>query len=98
MSFIQIIEFKTSKFDDIQEVDRQWMAATEGKRLLRHQIITRDRKDPNRYLIFAFFDTYDEAMANSALPETEMFSARYAELVDAPMVFHDLDVLVDEAT
>jgi hypothetical protein len=98
MAFVQIIEYKTSKFDEIKEVDRQWMAATEGKRRLRRQIVTSDRKDPNRYLLFAFFDSYEEAMENSALPETEMFSARYADLVDGPIMFHDLDVLLDEMT
>jgi hypothetical protein len=96
MAFVQIIEIKTSKFDEIQEIDRQWMAATEGKRKLRRQLVTRDRKDPNRYLLFAFFDSYEEAMENSALPETETFSAKYAALVDGPMTFHDLDVLVDQ--
>ena len=70
MEFIQIIECRTSKFDELTALEDEWRKATEGKRTLRRSIITRDRNDPERYLILAFFDSYDSAMANSNLPET----------------------------
>jgi hypothetical protein len=47
------------------------------------------------YFILAFFDSYDSAMKNSALPQTAAFAEKYATFVDAPMVFHDLDVIDD---
>jgi hypothetical protein len=97
MAFIQIIEVKTTKFSDIQEVDRQWYQATEGKRKLQRSIITKDRSDPSRYLILAFFDSYESAMENSALPETEQFAGRLAGLVDEPMAFQDLDVVEERS-
>jgi hypothetical protein len=34
-------------------------------------------------------------MKNSALPQTAAFAEKYATFVDAPMVFHDLDVIDD---
>jgi hypothetical protein len=36
MAFVQIMEIKSSNYDAITDLDRQWRAATEGKRTLRH--------------------------------------------------------------
>ena len=95
MEFIQIIECRTSRFDELNALEDEWEKATEGKRTLRRSIITRDRKDPNRHLVLAFFDSYDSAMVNSNLPETGEFGQKQAALLDAPMVFTDLDVVDD---
>jgi len=95
MEFIQIIECRTARFDDLTALEDEWRTATEGKRTLRRSIVTRDREDPNRYLILAFFDSFDSAMENSNLPETNEFGRRQAALLDAPMVFTDLDVVDD---
>jgi hypothetical protein len=97
MQFIQIIECHTSKFDEMQKLEDDWRAATEGKRTLRRSIVTRDRNDPDRYMILAFFDDYDSAMVNSSLPETNEFGRKQQALLDAPMTFTDLDVLVDQS-
>ena len=97
MEFIQIIECRTSKVDELTELEREWEKATEGKRTLRRSIITRDRNDPDRYLVLAFFDSYDSAMENSNLPETGEFGQKQAALLDAPMVFTDLDVVDDRS-
>ena len=97
MEFIQIIECRTSKVDELTELEREWEKATEGKRTLRRSIITRDRNDPDRYLVLAFFDSYDSAMVNSNLPETGEFGQKQAALLDAPMVFTDLDVVDDRS-
>ena len=59
--------------------------------------LTRDRNDPDHYVIVAFFDSYESAMENSSLPETAAFDEKYAALVDGPMVFQDLDVLDDRS-
>ena len=67
--FVQIIECRTHQFDEIDKLEKRWLAATEGKRTIRRQIITRDRSDSTRYLVFAFFDSYESAMENSKLPE-----------------------------
>ena len=95
MDFIQIIECRTSKVDELTALEDEWEKATEGKRTLRRSIITRDRNDPDRYLVLAFFDSYESAMVNSNLPETGEFGQKQAALLDAPMVFTDLDVVDD---
>jgi hypothetical protein len=97
MEFIQIIECRTSRIEELKALEDEWEKATEGKRTLRRSIVTRDRKDPNRYLILAFFDSYESAMENSNLPETNEFGQRQAALLDSPMTFTDLDVVEDRS-
>ena len=41
------------------KLEDKWRAATEGKRTLRRSIVARDRNDVTRYLIFAFFDSFE---------------------------------------
>ena len=96
MGFIQIIDVRTSKYDELMAFDAEWRSATEGKRTLRRSLVTRDRNDPEHYLILAFFDDYESAMTNSQLPETGEFAAKQMAIADGPATFLDLDVLVDE--
>jgi quinol monooxygenase YgiN len=93
MTFVQILEYRTSRADELFALDKEWEQATEGKRTARRSVITRDRNDPERYLIIVSFDSYESAMENSQLPETQEFAAKYAEFVEGPLVFHDLDVI-----
>ena len=97
MEFIQIIDVHTSKVDEIMRLEDEWERATEGKRTLRRSIVTRDRNDPDRYLIIAFFDSYESAMTNSNLPETTEFGKKQTALLDGPMHFTDLDVIDDRS-
>src|SRR5262245_55983197 len=97
MEFVQIIEMRTSKFDEVQKLEAEWRDATEGRRTLRRSIVARDRHDPQRYLVLAFFDSYDSAMANSNLPETAAFGEKQAAFLDGPMQFTDLDVIEDRS-
>jgi hypothetical protein len=95
MAFIQIIECHTDRIDELNALEEEWQRATEGRHTLRRAIVTRDRKDPKRHLMLAFFDSYESAMVNSELPETTDFGRRQQELMDAPMTFTDLEVLDD---
>jgi hypothetical protein len=93
MTFLQVIEMHTTRWEELQEADREWLQATEGKRTLRREIVVRDRKDPDRYLIFAFFDSYESAMENSNLPETGEIAAKMAALTDVAPSFEEFDVI-----
>ena len=92
MGFIQIIEMRTSRVDEVRAVGEEWEKAVSDQTPPR-RILCQDRKDPNRYLNIVFFDSYEVAMENSNRPETQEFSGRMAALLDAPPVFHDLDVV-----
>jgi len=97
MAFIQIIEARTSNVDALRALDDEWEQATEGKRTARRSILTQDRNDPNRHLIIVFFDSYESAMENSNLPETQEFAGKWAALVEGLPTFIDLDVIEDRS-
>jgi hypothetical protein len=96
MAFIQVLEFTTSNFEEVRALDMEWRAATEGKRTLRRSITCHDRNDPNRHVVLAFFDSYESAMQNSALPETADFAKRTGELANGAIEFRDLDVIEEQ--
>jgi hypothetical protein len=97
MEFIQIIEMRTADVEPILALDEEWSAATEGKRTARRSIVTQDRSDPDRHLVLVFFDSYEDAMQNSQLPETQEFAAKASALTDSPATFIDLDVIADRS-
>ena len=93
MAFIQIIEARTKHADELSAIGDEFFASTEGKRTLRRSIVGRDRNDPDRHFILAFFDSYESAMENSNLPETAALAEKQMALLDAPPSFIDLDVI-----
>jgi hypothetical protein len=95
MPFVQIIEFRTSNFDEVQRLGDEWEAAAADDSRARQRVLCEDRDDPGRYLNIVFFDSYDEAMENSALPVTQEFSRKMMELADGEPTFRNLDVLED---
>ena len=97
MSFVQIIEFKTSKIDQMRAVGQEWEKATEGKRTTRQRVMCEDRDNPGRYFVIASFDSYDEAMKNSNLPETTEFSQKMMSFADGPPAFYNLDVIEERS-
>jgi hypothetical protein len=97
MSFVQIIEFRTGKFDEMQRVEQEWEQATEGKRKTGRRVLAQDRDNPGRYFNIVFFESYEDAMANSALPETDAFSKKMMGFAEGPPTFYNLDVVDDRA-
>jgi hypothetical protein len=93
VAFIQLIEVTTSRVDDIVALVEQWRARTEGKRTAQTGTLTEDRDRPGTYIQIVEFPSYDDAMANSRLPETAAFAEQLAKLADAPPIFRNLDVL-----
>lgn len=92
MAFVQIMEFTTNHQDEIQSLMDEWVAKTEGKRRARHSTVTADRDQPGVYVQIVEFPSYEEAMANSNLPETREFAERLAKLSDHPPRFRNLEV------
>jgi hypothetical protein len=92
--FIQIMDFTTPDIDAVLAVTEEWKKATEGRRTARHEIVTRDRNNADRYRIIVFFDSYESAMENSNLPETQQFAEKQAEVLSG-LSFVDLEVVRD---
>jgi hypothetical protein len=97
MAFVQIIEFRTSDIDRARQIDDEWWRATEGKCTVRRELLSRDRSDPGRCFAMVFFDSYESAMENSNLAETQEFADRYRKMCDSPPVFYDLDIVKDRS-
>jgi hypothetical protein len=91
--FVQIMNLKTTRFDELEALEDEWRTATEGQRTLRREIVARDRNDPTRYTLLAFFDSYEDAMKNSQLPATDAIAGKMAALCEEGPTFLDLDVI-----
>jgi quinol monooxygenase YgiN len=97
MEFMQIIEFTTNRFDEVEALMNAWVTKTEGERTARQATVTADRDKANTYVQIVEFPSYEEAMANSNLPATGEFAENIAKLCDGPAIFRNLDVRrVDE--
>jgi len=92
MAFVQVIEFRSSRIDEMEGVVDEWEKATEGKRTARRRILCQDRDNPGRYFNIVFFDSYEAAMENSALPETDALSKTMMAFAEAPPIFYNVDV------
>jgi hypothetical protein len=95
VSFIQIIEFTTSRASELEALLDEWLERTEGKRTATRGVQARDRDRPNTYVQIIEFPSYEAAMTNSELPETGDVAARLAALCDGPPTFRNLDVAQD---
>ncbi|MEU8546664.1 ester cyclase [Streptomyces roseoverticillatus] len=96
MTFVQIIDCRTSRYEDMNRLMDDWVAATEGKRTATHSIVGRDRAQDGHYVEIVEFPSYEDAMRNSKLPETDRIFAEMVALCDGMPTFTDLDVVRDE--
>jgi hypothetical protein len=95
MTFVQIIEYTTSRPDEMRALTDEWWSATEGRRQVIRSVLGVDRERPDRYVELVEFPSYERAMENSALPETTALAERIASLCDSPPSFRNLDVIGD---
>ena len=89
--FMQIIEFKTSRFDEIEQLAEDYDLST-GDNTARRVTIVEDRDNPGTYYNIVEFDSYDEAMKNSQRPEVGQFAEAMQKLCDGAPKFYNLDV------
>lgn len=97
MSFVQIIDCKTSRIEDLNRLMDRWVEQTKGKRTATHSIVGTDRSDSSHVVEIVEFPSYDVAMRNSQLPETDRIFREMVALCDEMPTFTDLDVVRDEA-
>jgi len=95
MSFIQVIEFRTSKIDEMRQVGEAWEEAAGSESEARRRIMCEDRDDPGHYFNIVFFDSHESAMRNSEHPVTQEYSQKLMALAEGPPTFHNLDVVED---
>jgi quinol monooxygenase YgiN len=93
MAFVQIIDYTTSRFDEIRALAEKLRAGGEGGPAGAQRVtVAQDRDKPGHYITIAEFESYEKAMENSNHPATQEFAAAMAQLVDGPPTFYNLDV------
>lgn len=93
--FVQIIEYSTSKPEEVRALGEQMRKerdADGNSMRVARGLFTADRDRPNVFLNIIEFESYEEAMANSEDPSTQAFAKKMSELVDGPPTFRNLDV------
>ncbi|MBL1081456.1 ester cyclase [Streptomyces actinomycinicus] len=96
MTFVQLIECRTSRLDEMNRLIDDWVRQTKGKRTATHAVVGRDRSDASHVVEVVEFPSYEEAVRNSNLPETDRIFRDMVALCDEVPTFTDLDVVRDE--
>ena len=89
--FVQIIEFKSSRFDEIEKLAEQY-DLNSGDNTARSVRMTEDRDNPGTYYNIVEFDSHESAMKNSQRPEVGQFAEAMAKICDGAPKFYNLDV------
>jgi hypothetical protein len=93
MTFVQVIEFQTSRVDEMKNLGDEWEANAAASSTARRRVLCQDRDNPGRYFNIVFFDSYESAMENSNNPVTQEFAQKMTALADGPPTFHNFDVV-----
>jgi hypothetical protein len=88
--FIQVMQGKTSRENELRDLAQQWQDESAGD-ANGYLGGTYGVTDGGDFLGVIRFASRDEAMANSARPETGAFAEKMSALVDGPVEFHDCD-------
>ncbi|MFJ8551942.1 ester cyclase [Streptomyces sp. NPDC093676] len=96
MTFVQLIDCRTSRFDEMNRLVDTWLEQTGGRRSATHSLIGKDRSDASHFIEIVEFPSYEEAMRTSNLPETDRIFHDMIALCDEMPVFTDLVVVRDE--
>lgn len=90
--FVQIIEFRTDRYDDVLELARRWSADATGSGTASAAWVCTDRDHSGVWRWIVQFPSYDAAMENSRRSETDALSHEFAALCDGEPIFRNLDV------
>jgi predicted small metal-binding protein len=91
-AFVQLIEFRTDRIDEVQDLGREWAEAIGSDRTARWVVQGADRNDRGRYVQLVAFPDHESASANSKHPVTATFAAKLGDLCEGDIGFTDLDV------
>ena len=86
--FIQVIQGKSSRPDELRALAQSWRD-DDGGGAIGYLGGTYGVTDDGEFLGIVRFTSRDEAMANSARPETSAFAEKMGALMDGPVQFHD---------
>lgn len=95
MGFVQIIDYVSTRYDEIETLSDKYRANRTGTSAQppSRVTVTRDRDRANHFLVIAEFESYEAAMANSDDPATREFAEQMMGLCDGPPTFYNLDLV-----
>ncbi len=93
--FVQIVEWRTSRLDEIQKFMDEWREQHPEMGPTR-VLAGADRDNTGTYMTVVEFDSYETAMENSADATKSEFAERMQEMCDGPPTFRNLDVVRDD--
>jgi hypothetical protein len=96
MTFVQIIQYETTRPAEMEAAFEEWLRATEGTRTACRELHTQDRDNPARFVDIVEFPSYEEAMVNNELPATQRIATRIRELCTGEPQYLNLKVLRQE--
>jgi hypothetical protein len=88
--FIQIIQGKCTRQDELREVATSWRTEV-GADAVGWLGGTFGFTDDDMFIGVVRFDSRESAMANSARPQQTAWAQQIMELMDGPVEFHDCD-------
>ncbi|HEY5856500.1 MAG TPA: hypothetical protein VIW24_21310 [Aldersonia sp.] len=96
MAFIQIIEYQTSRIEELQALGKEFREqsaqATGVAKPLRGKV-TADTDRRGYFLSMIEFESAEAAMEASNRPETQEFFGRLSQLMDGPPKVYNLAVV-----
>jgi hypothetical protein len=94
MEFVQIIEYRTSKPEEMQALSDKYRAKrqAEGGPGPVQVFAGKDRDQDDVYLTIVRFPSYEVAMENSQREDTGELAASMAALADGPPTFRNIDL------
>ncbi|GAA4568401.1 hypothetical protein GCM10023176_22740 [Micromonospora coerulea] len=96
VSFVQVIEYDTDRPDEVRALSAEW-----GRQQLSNAparlTVAEDRDRPGHFVMVAEFDSYEQAMAHSAQPETGTYAERMRRLARSEPRFVNLEVAHQQA-
>ncbi|MFI6444253.1 ester cyclase [Kitasatospora sp. NPDC050543] len=96
MTFVQIVECRTERPDELNRLMDSWIEQTHGRRTATHAMVGADRADAGHIVEIVEFPSYEAAMRNSSLPETDRIFREMVALCQEPPTFTNLDLVRDE--
>jgi hypothetical protein len=96
VAIMQIIEFRTSRSDEIEAAFNEFFAATEGQHSDGgHSYLCQDAGEPGRYVNVVIYPSHEDAHRMSSLPETGILAEKLGSAMDGDPTIRVLDVLWD---
>lgn len=88
--FIQLIEYWTDRFDEVDSLLTDWITDSQGQRTATRTRIGQDRHDRQHYIELLEFNSVEDAERNSQLPVTDAIHQRFVPLCSRGPIFTDL--------